>query len=389
MAVLRLYIDESWPQHDRACDWALLDAGRVVQRGRSAPEHWPGGKSVTSLEAALDPGQLSVHSVALPTRARQALAQLAAMALEDRLLEEPERYHFVPAGRFAPDGETRVLVILRSRLSALIAALAQLRPQVPPLRRLVAAADLLPRERDAWTLWPAPAGRWVLAASATGCFSLAEAAEAIPLLAAGGAPGLLACGAKPGPMPLPVIEAPLFDWATGEWPAATNLLCGPFAPPGRHPGWQSWRPVAWTTALLAAAYGLLTVVEWIELSRRETALKAEIRQLASRALPGEPLATPLVQLLAAADAQRHRAGQAGRGDLPALATVLAEALGPVTVTEMNYAPGRIEWRVEGLTADRARAAREILARSGLDLRTAPAASGLHLTVGWWLAGRGK
>lgn len=380
MAVLRLYLEQGWPGDNPACDWALVDSGRVVRRGCSAPEHWPGGETVTALEAVLDPGQFSVHQVPLPARARQPFAQLAASALEDRLLEEPERCHFVAAGR-QPAEETRIVVLPRARLATLVTTLGAIHGCGPT--RLVAAGDLLPRAGDAWVLAGLPGGRWLLEGAA-GSFAIDAVADLPGVLAALAPPRLAVCG--PAPLPLAAEALPVFDWAESDWSAAPNLLTGEFRPAGAAAGLRAARRLAWAAGVAVAAYSLVTVAEWASLAHRQSSLKAEIRQLAARALPGEPLAAPLRQLLAAADRQRHRAGEAGRGDFAALAGLVGEALGPASLQEMNYGPGRIELRLAALEPSREEGLRQALARSGLELHVLRGAAGVQVTAGWWLAG---
>jgi general secretion pathway protein L len=379
MATLRLYVEDGWPERQRACEWALLDAGRVLHRGRAAPEHWPAA-DVT--EGMLDPALLGCYRVRLPARARQERERLAVYALEDQLLEDPERYH-VAVGADADSG-TPVLTIARGRLAALVDALAALGR---PPDRLVAAAELLPRRAAEWLLWQSPAGSLNLQAGGDGACPLDSIADIPPLLA----------GAKPPPdrlcvlardtvagalaaakLPVPVVDGGSFDWADADWQRATNLLAGAFAPRRR---WGQWRQALRWGLVALGLYAALVLGEWATLAWRQAALARELRQIAQTALPGQPIVAPLAQLVAAADEQRHRRGEAGLGDFLALTLRAADLTTAGEVEALDYEPGRLTMQIRRLDGERERTIRAALAMAGLDLRVARQANAVRLSIG--------
>lgn len=396
MLTLRLYIDESWPDRQRACDWALVEAGRIVGRGRTAPEHWPltndSGDAVTRLELVLDPAQYSLHDIGLPPRARQAQSQLIGYALEDRLLETPERYHFVVTRGAENAATTRVVAILSARLAHILASLEKI-AGLPAPTLAVPMHELLPPAGDAWLLWQTPDARLLVHGLGIGSMHIASASDIAPLLTTAGtrAPSsirLIGKARDSVPASVPIVTEPHLDWASGDWNSATNLLAAAFRPASTGT-WKIWRGMAVAAGLLLAVHGVLVVGEWIWLANRAAALKKEIALMAGKALGDEPLVAPLAQLVAASDRLRHRRGEVGQGDYLALVRHVAEELGTARIEEMQYGPGRIELRFPELAADKEMAAREAFARAGLDVRVTRATGGVRMLAAWMLPGAEK
>lgn len=398
MAILRLYIDEDWPAGNGSCDWALVDAGRVVSRGCSAPALWPRaddrGEPLTAVELALDPTLYSLHDTVLPRGARQSLAQLAGAALEDKLLDAPERYHFV---RLSADkaAQATVLAMPSARLSEILASLRGLE-QMPPITRAVALSSLLPAPGDAWSLWPAPGGRLLVhgrigPAGAVGTLSLDHGVDLDRLVAAsaGNQPErlcLLGVSREPISASLPIESQPAFDWAAGDWYAAPNVLVDAFRPSSGGSLTRGLRRAALFAALLLAAYGIGLLVEWRALAAREQSLKAELRQLATRALPGQPVILPLTQLATEADRIAHRRGQAGQGDFLSMTNLVADLLAPTGVRELSYGPGRLEVRLDRLDAARELAVNDVLSRTGFAAKVTRDKDETVLVIAWLALG---
>lgn len=397
MLILRLYIDESWPDHQRACDWALIEAGRIVGRGRTASEHWPTsndhGDVVTHLEIVLDPAQYSLHDITLPPRTKQSQYRLIGYALEDRLLEAPERYHFVVAAGSKKAERTRVIAILATRLAHILASLKHI-TSLPGAIRAVPMHELLPPAEDTWLLWQTPDARLLVHGQSIGSMHIERPADLAPLLAAAGtnAPTrirLIGQMQEPVVTSLPVVSEAPMDWASGDWRNVTNLLMDAFRPANDRVTWKSWRNVAAVAGLLFIAHTALTIGEWIWLANREKALKAEIAQAASKVLAGEPAIAPLAQLISASDRVRHQRGEVGHGDYLALVRIVAEVLDTTKIEEIHYGPGRIEFRFQDLAADREKIAREAFARAGLEVRVNRGANGVQMLAAWMIPGATK
>lgn len=398
MAVLRIYIDEGWPEGGGVCDWAVVDAGRVVGRGRSSAELWPGtdggGDPLDAIELALDPTLYSLHETQLPQGVRHGFAHLAGAALEDRLLDAPERYHFV---RLSPEktNPVTILAIPSPRLAEIIASLRR-RESLPRITRAVAVSSLLPAARDVWWIWPAPGGRLLVhggigAAGALGTMALDRASDLNSVFAtASGSPSgrvcLLGTPKEPIGLPVPVEPMPTLDWAAEDWYAAPNLLTGAFRPGGTGNLARGLRRAALAAILLLIAFTIGLTAEWRFLAAREAALRADLRQLAERALPGQPLVSPLTQLATEADRAAHRRGEAGQGDLLAMTNLVAEFVAPSGVRELSYSPGRIEFRLDRFDQGRERAMGDALSRTGFDAMITRGGNETVLVVSWLPAG---
>ncbi|MBV2184258.1 MAG: hypothetical protein KUL88_06935 [Rhizobium sp.] len=398
MATLRLYIDEDWPEGGGICDWALVDAGRSVSRGRSSPEFWPRvdsrGSPLAAMELALDPTLYSLHDVLLPQGARQGFARLAGAALEDKLLDAPERYHFV---RLSPEkaAHATILAMPSSRLGEILASLRGLEG-LPPITRAVAVSSLLPPPGDAWWLWPAPSGRLLVhgrigPAGAVGTMSLDHGADVSRLLAAsaGNPPGrlcLLGVFGEPVGASIPVESKAAFDWAAGDWYAAANMLIDAFRPTGSGSVMRGLKRAALFASLLLAVYGIVLLAEWRALAAREKSLQAELRQLATKVLPGQPLILPLAQLATEADRGAHRRGQAGQGDFLTMTNLVADLLAQAGVRELSYGPGRLEVRLDRLDAARELAVGDVLSHTGFAAKVTRDKEGTVLAIAWLAAG---
>jgi len=379
MASLRLYLAQGWPDRQRSCDWALVEAGRVISRGRSAPEHWP---LADHTEGMLDPALLGCYVVKLPTKLRQGQERMLGYALEDQLLEDPDRYHFA-VGAESANG-TRILAMARSHLTAMLAAFDGLGR---PLDRLVAAAELLPPTQEDWLLWQSPAQTLALQIGSRGTCPVEAVADIGPLMAATTAsPAQLRIIVTPelsvevhsAGLPVPVVDGDALDWASLGWEAATNLLVGSFRPRRKLGG-------RWRKALLwgGVALGLYTVVslgEWAGMAWQSAKLKQNIQNTAHMALPGQPILAPLAQLAAAADLQQHRRGESGIGDFIVLALRAADLLATGSAQEISYETGRLTMQFDSLDAGREKTARDALAMAGLELRVARQAGAVRVAI---------
>lgn len=376
MTTLRLYLEEGWPDRQRACDWALLDAGRVVGRGRSAPEHWPAADDV---EAMLDPVLVGSYTVKLPGGVRQDSERLAAYALEDQLVEDPERYRCA-VGDTTPSG-TRVLALPRSRLTALADALATLGRTA---NRMVAAADLLSRDEHEWLLWQNPAGAITLHTSGGAC-PVANPADLAPLLAGSSHTRvrILAAtdvavawqAAVPGAS---IVAESTIDWAAGDWRGAINLLGGDFRAPRSAGRWR--RPILWASVALGLAT-VMVIGDWAGLAWRRDGLLSELRDTARTALPGQAIVAPLTQLTAATDRAAHRQGASGFGDFLVLAERAAPLAAPGEVQEINYETGHLTMQLARLDSRQEAEAGQALTMAGLELRVARQANAVRVSIG--------
>lgn len=343
MNTLRLVITPDWPREDATAAWLLLAAdGRVLQRGRSEPRHWPvsaADDGVLRREAALTGSQVTIFEADLPAGRAARDSRVIGYAIEDRLLGEPEDYHFVAADAPLASGRTRVLAVERWRLEELVATFAGLRQ---PVDGIYACGEWLGGwERDAadWLLWlradacllrvgtadlalppaiPAEPSMTLLSLAET----LRPAPRRLTLLADG-----IPCDAAPWRDALGIdvdcrMTSPLEANRPGE---AVNLLQGEFAPVRRLAGSRQWRPAALAASLFAALYIAVSLGEWAWLAWRARILRGELAAEFAAALPRIPLVDAPLQVQRAADGLRHQRGQLGSGDFLSLVHAMTMA----------------------------------------------------------------
>jgi general secretion pathway protein L len=302
--------------------------------------------------------------VELPARRASELRQAVPFALEERLAEPVESLHFA-LGRRSGD-RVEVALVARDRIAGWLETLAT---HGLSADAMVADAHLLAGSGDEARV--ARLGDRLLLACADGAFALPVGDW--PRWRAGLGPGpvqaLAADGrwhaeAEPVPLQRPVFLRALAD-RVGQAP---DLLQGEFAPRRRVAGRQrQWR---WAAGLAAAAL-LLALVEagagvLVEQQRRE-ALRAQMTQVFSQALPAARMTADPAAQLAAEMGRLQRAGGAQGGPFAVLA-----AVAPRISQGSRYRLAALDWRLGTLeleiaTADVAAldALRESLAAAGL------------------------
>ena len=374
---LRVYLADGWPDRREACEWALVEDGRVVRRGCSAAAHWPMADAV---EGMLDPSLVGCHVVRLPVvpRAEHHRTAAYAYALEDRLPDDPDRYHFA-VGAESPAG-TRVVAVARARLTDLLGTFRRLGRR---LDRLVAAAEVLPATGGDWLLWRSPADTLVLQAGAHGTCPIDSVADLAPLMAGAAPPPerlrlIAGCDLATGVVAgVPVVDGGRFDWAAADWDCAIDALVGEFRPLRRA---GDWRRALLLAAIAVGLYTTISLGEWGWLAWRQAALNRAIEDIAAKALPGQPLVAPLAQLANAAGVQQHRRGESAIGDFVFLAERSAALAGDKPVQAFDYESGRLTMQLDGLDPDRETAVRQALAAAGLELRVARRPGAVRVAV---------
>src|SRR6185312_10357627 len=136
MTTLRILVD-AMPDAGRAFAWALVDAGRVRQRGHAPPGEWPRAETTVAI---VDAPLVHVAALVLPPIPGARLGDAVRYALDDQLAAAADTLHIVH-GPQASDG--RVVAVAASR--ALVDAIAA---RLPAGARIVALPALLPRAAD-------------------------------------------------------------------------------------------------------------------------------------------------------------------------------------------------------------------------------------------------
>ena len=390
--LLRLYLSERWPEESKAA-WALFGAtGALLQEGVSDPAAWP---QALEHEAVLTACQCAWLRTSLPrSLPRGEEDRLIANALEDKLVEDPARYHPTLTGRQGTDAA--VLVIARDRLRKVTQSLQALGR---PLSRACSELQTAPFAPPDWHV--------CLGSESAVLKRDHDDAVAIDVLDRATPPTLLRSLGEEGAPPGIVLHcAPGSDAPdTRAWQEAlghevrsgdpyvwhrfgrdaANLLHGELAPTHRDRAWlQRAKPALW----LAAAAVLLDValgsgeLAWrhYELRRTESRMVEMFRE----AFPEIPVIDAAAQARRQLDTQRSAHGLLRADDAMALLAALADALGENgrdAVRELRFDEGGLHVTLSPAAAPRVEPVRGRLAASGLAATQSSAADGvLELTL---------
>lgn len=406
--LLRLYITPAWPGRDPACEWALIGAqGGVLQQGRSEPRHWPPAEHC---EIVLSADQCLLLPARLPKGARSRPTEVIAYALEDQLAGDAEDEHFVLGAdeRTQDEVVTRVWVISRARLKAVLAALSAL-GRTP--RRAVGELVLMPLAGDGWSVC-------LHADGITGCLrigpeegcSLDLADPAQPPLelmlalqaarkegraprvievhpARGRAPGFTAADAALWQQALgvPVRPGGEFVWFERSAEPARNLLTGEFAAlRASDSDWGRLKPALLLGLAALVLYSVFSFGEWMWLAGQRDDLREQMTAIFRSAYPqAQAIVDPPLQMRRLADQAERERGRLGSDDfLPLLATASDVLAGRGALNHVRYEQGRLEITLMLADADADQRMRDALAGRGLDvtLRDAsPAGAGVRVT----------
>src|SRR6266705_6692853 len=142
---LELWLPRDWPRGNAELRWHRVASGGAARQGSQVGLEGlaPAEEIVVWTPAA---ETLLLHAQ-LPTRSAAKIAQALPYALEEQLIEPPERLHFAYAHE--PDGALAVAVTRRERMESWLAALAA--AGLAPTR-LAPVTLSLPLADRAWTL---------------------------------------------------------------------------------------------------------------------------------------------------------------------------------------------------------------------------------------------
>lgn len=329
-----LRLPRGWPESAGPMQWQGYDADGAPRRGEAltAPD-LPDFLRRARVQIWTPPSETVLTRATLPTRSRARILQALPYALEDQLLEDPEKLHFAYVPN--PDGSLAVAVTARARLKAWLDTLAAagIRPAGLSPGNLA-----LPLAANAWSAAFVDDELWVRTGAASGfaCQSELAAPPALLLaalreaLAQSNAPQRLVLYGPPpavdadlwaGHLGIPVQAAAGDFWVAAEAPAL-NLLQGELTPSGHLR--QVARPLMPAGVMLAIwLVGLVAVdlVEWARLRGLHDAYTAEMRQIFLKTFPEtKTVLDPYAQMQRNLESLQFRGG--GPSDLlPLLARV--------------------------------------------------------------------
>ena len=371
---LELWLPREWPGQDTELRWRRTGPGGAVREGSQ--------KGLEGLVPAEDivvwtpAAETLLLRARLPTRSAAKIAQALPFALEDQLIDAPEKLHF--AFTHEADGGLAVAVTRRERMEGWLAALAA--AGLPPAR-LAPVTLSLPLAERAWTLAFCD-GEMVLRSGVHAGFggpreaqppgwlhtALAEAraeASAPERLVLVDAPGDFDAAAWHSALGLPLESlAP----SAASAPASLDLLQQRYAPRGRGAALQrAYLPAA---ALLAAwlVFTLLfDAFDWARTAYRVHAADEEMRALFTKSFPDvSVIVDPAEQMRRGLEDLGAKSGAASPGDmlyLLARASPAFEREARLRVQGIEYSDKTLSVRVAATQADAESLARALRARS--------------------------
>jgi general secretion pathway protein L len=372
---LELWLPRDWPNADSELRWRRSGPG-----GRAAEGSQRGLEGLAPAEEIVvwtPASETLLLRARLPTRSAAKIAQALPFALEEQLVDSPEKLHF--AFTQEPDGALAVAVTRKERMEGWLAALAA--AGLAPAR-LAPVTLSLPLLERAWTLAFSD-GEMVLRCGLHAGFggprqsqppgwlrtALAEAraeSSAPERLLLLGAPGELDASAWRAALGLPL--EPLAPSEASVPAARLDLLQQRYAPRGRTAALgRAYLPAA----ALLAAWLVLTVVldavEWARVSYRARAAEEEMRALLVKSFPEtRVILDPAEQMRRGLEDLGTRTGVAAAEDMLYLLARAAPALereGRLRVQAIEYADKTLRIRMAATQADAESLARTLRARS--------------------------
>ncbi|MBN8439830.1 MAG: hypothetical protein J0L95_17595 [Candidatus Accumulibacter sp.] len=394
---LILRIDPAWPATPSA-RWALLDErGQMLGEGESEARHWPAAESCCVVLAG---AQCLWLEATLPRAARRDEPRLLAYALEDRLLEDPEREHLTVSHRrrHAENGGEclGVVAVDRDRLRQVLAQLAAI-GRVPTL-----LCPEFPAKSDAehWQI-VIDGAQAILVAGPGNAAALDVAALLVALeqqVAAARLNGALpksielrlAVGAT-APQQLdeacPGIDlqrgATYVWWQIAAQSAAVNLLHDEIASKTRANYLKRFKWPLWLAGGAFALWLLGGTGEVLWQRQTLSSLDSRMERTYLSTFPGNTAVAPATQMQQRLSLERGRHGLLKNDDLLALLACVVDVLGDEAAGsfgEVRYADGLLELSLKGALAGRAATFPARFAGSGLLTEVRNENGGVRLRV---------
>jgi general secretion pathway protein L len=399
---LELWLPRNWPGEDSELRWRRVASTGAVQQGsqRGLEGLAPAEEIIVWTPAA----ETLLLRARLPTRSAAKIVQALPYALEEQLIEPPERLHFAFAHE--ADGALAVAVTRRERMESWLAALAAagLAPtQLAPVTLSLPLAD------RAWTLafvdgemvvrsgaragLGGPAEQrppaWLHAALAE-ARTEASAPERILLV---DAPADLDSAAWREALGLPLEAMGSADAAVSEAPL--DLLQQHYAPRSRLAALKrAYVPAAALLAAWLLATLALDAIEWTRLSRAASAAEEEMRTLLVKSFPEtRTILDPAEQMRRGLEELGARSGIAAPGDMLFLLARAAPAIereSRLRVQGIEYAERALTIRAAASEADAESLARALRARSlEVEVQRAGGEARLKVRAAAQSSGQGK
>lgn len=399
---LELWLPRDWPRDDAELRWRrVVSTGAVRQGSQRGLEGLAPAEEIIVWTPAAETLLLRAN---LPTRSAAKIVQALPYALEEQLIEPPERLHF--AYTHEADGSLAVAVTSRERMDRWVSALAA--AGLEPTR--LAPVTLSPPLADrAWTLAFA-GGEIVLRCGPHAGFggpieprppawlhaALAQARgepgapERILLV---DAPADLDCAAWRDALGLPVEAMRPGEASVPGDPL--DLLQQHYAPRARLAALKrAYIPAAALLAAWLAATLVFDAVEWARVSSKARAAEEEMRALLLKSFPEtRAILDPAEQMRRGLEDLGARSGIAAPGDMLFLLARAAPAIereSRVRAQGIEYAERALIIRIAASEADAESLARTLRARSlEVEVQRAGGEARLRVRAAASLTGQGK
>src|SRR6266508_2314578 len=399
---LELGLPRNGPAEDSELPWRRVAAGGAVRQGvQRGLEGLAPAEDIIVWTPAADTLLLRAR---LPTRSNAKIVQALPYALEEQLIDPPERLHFAFAHE--ADGALAVAVTRRDRMESWLAALAAAGLAPTHLAPVTLSVPLAER---AWTLAfvdaemvlrsGARAGlggpierrppAWLHAALAE-ARAEASAPERILLV---DAPADLDCAAWRDALGLPVEAMRPGEASVPGDPL--DLLQQHYAPRARLAALKrAYIPAAALLAAWLAATLVFDAVEWARVSSKARAAEEEMRALLLKSFPEtRAILDPAEQMRRGLEDLGARSGIAAPGDMLFLLARAAPAIereSRVRAQGIEYAERALIIRIAASEADAESLARTLRARSlEVEVQRAGGEARLRVRAAASLTGQGK
>jgi general secretion pathway protein L len=372
---LELWLPRDWPGADSEVRWRrVASGGKVAEGSQRGLEGLAPAEEIVVWTPASE--TLLVHA-RLPTRSTAKIAQALPFALEEQLIDPPEKLHF--AFTHEADGALAVAVTRKERMEGWIAALvaAGLAPA-----RLAPVTLSLPLAERAWTLAFSD-GEMVLRSGLHAGLggpresrppgwlhtALAEAraeSNAPERLLLVGAPGELDPEAWRTALGLPLETLAPSGAPVPE--TRLDLLQQRYVPSGRGAALQrAYLPAAALLAAWLVFTILFDAVDWARLSYAARSADEEMRSLLMKSFPDtRVIVDPAEQMRRGLEDLGARSGAAAPGDMLFLLARVSPAFereARLRVQGIEYSDKTLKIRMTAAQSDAESIARALRARS--------------------------
>jgi general secretion pathway protein L len=372
---LELWLPRDWPNGEAELRWRRTAGSGAVRQG--SQRGLDGLAAAEEVIVWIPAAEALLLSARLPTRSEAKIAQALPYALEEQVVEPPERLHF--AFTRQADGALAVAVASREHMDRWLSALAAagLEPT-----RLAPVTLSLPLAERSWALGFFPGEialrsgpysglggpmelrppAWLHAALAE-ARSESRAPERILLF---DAPQDLDIAAWSVALGLPLEAARPGDAAVPS--ARLNLLQQRYAPRGRMSAlWTAYAPAAALLAAWLVAALAFDAVEWARLAQAARANEQEMRALLVKSFPDtRAVLDPAAQMRRGLDTLSAAGGVVSPDDMLALLARVGpeiERESRVRVQSLEYAERALTIRLAASQGDAESLARRLRARS--------------------------